>query len=191
MQLPRLEIQQQSIKMALQSEKPQQQIQQPKADVQIEQLPAILEIHTTPSRLEIDQTKCFADVGRKHVFRMNTEFATEAQQAALAAIAQIAQEGDALRTIEQPGTKISMLSEQKANPPLRELAIVFLPRYGSLKMNFTPADLQINWQKRGTQINITPQKVIHEYTPGKVAGSISQWHGIQIDVVGLNVDERL
>jgi hypothetical protein len=45
-------------------------------------------------------------------------------------------------------------------------------------------------EKRGADIQVTPNKVEHNYTPGKTEVYLQQRQQLQIDFVGTNIDHE-
>lgn len=192
MTLPILRMEQTYAKLGLRITKPVQEIHQPKAQLNMRQIHARLEMHTTDTKLILDASEARADIGLKSVARANAEYAAKGRRAALEGIAKIAREGIALRSIETggQGQKLKQISKQNFNKPMLDSQITFLPRYGSLKIDWIPGELSIQVHKGGVEMDPFIRKPIHNYTPGNVQsyliqkGSIRTW-------IDYNVDMRL
>ena len=58
-----------------------------------------------------------------------------------------------------------------------------MPSIGSVKIDYTPGTTDINIQRREPKIDVKVNKPIHEYTPGKVTGTMVQRPSVQTDVI--------
>lgn len=192
MPLPILRMEQTHFQLGLNTIKPVQDLQQPQAELDIRQIPTRLEMRTTKPQLLVDTTEARADLGLKSVARANAEYAAKGRQAALEAIAKIAQEGIALRSVENggQGKQLKLISKQNFNKPMLPSQMTFLPRYGSLQIDWILGNLDIQWQTGGADINVTVNKPIHNYTLGKVEGYVLQKNSLRM-WVDHNVDTRL
>lgn len=188
MRMPQIVIEQTHAQIGIRTEPPKQELRQPRAEMEIRQEPAILEIHTTPGVMLIDQTEARADIDLKSVFRRIEEYAQLGRAAALEATARIAQEGDMLRAIEHSGNPIAAIAQEKGNPPPADFNVTFLPRFGSVKFDYQPAKLDINWTVRGFSMDVKTHPPEHRYTPGKAEVYLLQKNSIRFDVAGLYVD---
>ncbi len=177
MRLPQLRMESQFIKLGIQIQKPVQQIQQPKPVQRIEQPKAEMNIKTTPGRLNIDQSQV-------------KEQANLAKQKAMEGIARRVRQGDELMRIENGGNPIKSQAIENSNRPYYPLGIGWIPSYGSVKLHYEPAQVNIDVTPRKPIIDFQVQKPIHEYTPGKVSYYIEQKNYLKIDVINV-VDEQV
>lgn len=191
MQLPQIQIQQTFASIGIDPGKPRQEIQQPRAELNLEQVPAQLEINRTPSRLEIDQSQAWEDAGLKKVSTVSREYADLGKQYALEGIARRAQEVDQIRSIEQGGNPIATIAYENMNPGRAEINVAFIPSFGSVKIQFTPTQLDLQWTRGGVKLNPELKKPIHEYTPAKVEVYLKQKQSLSIEVVGGMYDRKL
>lgn len=191
MQIPLIRLQQTYAAIGISRTPPQQEISQPRAELNLEQQTAELTIDRTPSKLEIDQSKARSEVGLKGVLEMTSEAADRGRQYALEGIARRAGEGTRLAGIDKGGDPIVEMAREKASPGPAEFNIGFIPSYGSVKINFTPAQLDIHWKLGGVSINPELKKPIHEYTPGKTEVYLRQKQSLSIDFVGGALDQML
>lgn len=190
MRLPQLRMESQFIKLGIQIQKPVQQIQQPKPVQRIEQPKAEMNIETTPGRLNIDQSQARAEVGIQPTDQMVKEQANLAKQKAMEGIARRVRQGDELMRIENGGNPIKSQAIENGNRPYYPLGIGWIPSYGSVKLYYEPAQVNIDVTPQKPIIDIRAQKPIHEYIPGNVSYYIAQKNFLKIEVVNI-VDEQV
>lgn len=190
MQIPQIRLHQTYAQIGLRTIQPVQEIQQVPADLSIKQVPATMNIERQPSHLDIDQEQAWNELGLKKLSVLSADMAEFSKQEGLAAVAEIAQEGDQLAAIEHKGDTIVSIATDKALPEPVDFNIAFIPSYGSVKINYTPTELHIDWKQGGAEIEATQHKPIHNYTPGKTEVYLRQMQQLQIDFVGLNVNSK-
>ncbi|MEI4769593.1 DUF6470 family protein [Psychrobacillus sp. FJAT-51614] len=183
MRIPQIQIQTTKAQLGLNIEKPSQYIEQPKADLQIRQPAADVSIRTTDGQLQIDSSQARRDLGLTGPLEFSRNYAQKGRQAVLSGIARRAREGEQLASIENHGNAIQAIAASKATPQKKALGIKFVPSIGSVKTTYTPASLDINVQTNKAQIDVTVNKPIHNYTPGKVSSYMLQYPSIEIDVI--------
>jgi len=191
MQLPQIRMHQTYAQIGLRTVEPVQEIQQIPADLSIKQYPSKMNIDRKPSQLEIDQEQAWNELNLKKISVLSADMAEFSKQEGLEAIAQISQEGDQLARIEHKNDAIVSIAAEKGNPEPADFNVAFIPSYGSVKIHYTPSELSINWKQGGAEIEFTPHKPIHNYTPGKTKVYLRQMQDLQIDFVGLNVNYKL
>lgn len=148
MKIPQLRLENTSAQIGIQTTKAVNEIEQPKADLSIEQPKGDLEIKTKKSKLTIDQTQARADVDLKSVFRRVEEFAQQGYQGLLEGIARRAQQGNELMQIENGGNPIASQAKQNSQNPLKEFGLAFIPSPGSVKIDYVPARVEINYSHK-------------------------------------------
>lgn len=191
MQLPQIRMHQTYAQIGLRTVEPVQEIQQIPADLSIKQYPSKMNIDRKPSQLEIDQEQAWNELNLKKISVLSADMAEFSKQEGFEAIAQISQEGDQLARIEHKNDAVASIATEKGNPEPADFNVAFIPSYGSVKIHYTPSELSINWEQGGTEIEFTPHKPIHNYTPGKTKVYLRQMQDLQIDFVGLNVNYKL
>lgn len=184
MKLPQIQLHQTYAMIGLRITQPQQEITQPPAEMSIKQEPAKMTIERTPSSLDINQDQAWNELNLKSPSVFSQDCAEFGKQQALEAIAMIAQKGDRLASIKNKSDAIVAMATEKNLKEPPDFNIAFIPSYGSVQINYTPTELQINWQNGGAQVEIVQQKPIHHYTPGTTEVFMSQWPELQIDVLG-------
>lgn len=183
MRVPQIRLQQTYAQIGLNITQPKQEIEQKPADVSIKQIPSRMTIDRTPSQLTIDQDQAWSELGFKKTSVLSQEFAEAGKQAAIEAIGEIASEGDQLAAIEQKSDAFIAIATEKGNPPPADFNIAFIPSHGSVKIDYTPTELHINWERGGAEIEVNPNKPIHNYIPGQTEVYLRQWNQLQIDFV--------
>ncbi|MFJ7699432.1 DUF6470 family protein [Lysinibacillus fusiformis] len=187
MRLPQIQIHTTDIQMDLRIAKPQQHIEQPKATLHIEQPAAILEINTSRGILKIDSSQARRDIGMIGPLESSANYAEKGKQEALKGMARRAREGNQLMDNagkDQGRATIQNISKQNHGPQRVQFNIKFVPSVGSVKIDYIPGTTDINIQRREPIIDAKVNKPIHEYTSGKVTGTMVQRPDIDIDVIG-------
>jgi hypothetical protein len=188
MQLPQIRLQSTFAQIGLRRSEPVQEIQQVPAELTIEQTPAKMTIERTPARLLIDQEQAWNQLNLKGPAQLSADHAEFSRQQALEAIAEIVAEGNQMAAIETKSNAIDAIVTNKVLAPPADFNIAFIPSHGSVKFNYQPTELQINWQKGGAEFEAKPAQVNHQYTPGKTEVYLRQMNQLEIDFVGLNVN---
>ena len=150
-----------------------------------------MNIDRQPSRLEIDQEQARNELGLKSPSVLSSDNAEFSKQEGLNAVAEIAQKGDRMAAIQFKSNAFVELATDAANPRPADFNIAFIPSYGSVKINYVPAEVHIDWQQGGAKIESTPHRPVHHYTPGKTEVYLQQKQSLQIDFVGMNVNEEI
>ncbi|MFC7373029.1 DUF6470 family protein [Fictibacillus iocasae] len=190
MNVPQLRIQTTNAQLDLNIQKPTQEIEQRPADLSIQQPKAELQIETIPGKLSIDQTKAREDMDLKSIARRIEEFAQNGYSDWLSGIARMAQQGDALMMIEHGGHPIADQAKENSESPMYDFNIGFVPSAGSVKIDYQPAKVNIDIKDNKPVIEVCVNKPKHNYTPGVVHGEMKQWPSINIEVIGLEIDEK-
>lgn len=184
MQIPQIQIQQTYAKIGLRITKPVQEIEQPPAQISIKQESAKMVIDRKPGMLEIDQEQARNEVNLKSPSVLSDDFAQYGRQQLLEAIASIVQKGNQMAAIKNNADAIVAMATEYTLKMPPDFNIGFIPSHGSVKFDYTPAEINIDWQIGGTEIDTIVQKPIHHYKPGKAEVYMSQWPELTIDVLG-------
>lgn len=185
MQLPQIRIQSTFIQHGLNNIKPIQEIRQPAAAISIRQPSGELDIETTNGKLHIDQSQSRADTGLVTLRAAMKQFADNGNQAVLEGIARRAIEGNRLMKIEYGFTAIQDIAREKMQKTYVPVWMDFMPKYGSTKINYEPGTVDIQYNARKPEIQITPQRAIHTYTQGKAEGYVLRENQLDISFVNL------
>lgn len=188
MQIPQIQITTTDIKMDLNIQAARQHIEQPHAKQRIEQPAAILNINTTRGVLKIDSSQARRDLGLIGPMESVANYAQKGKQEALKGMARRASEGRQLMESAGKGqgrAPIQNIAKQNHGPKRAgPYNIKFVPSIGSVKINYTPGTTDVNITAQKPKIDVQVNKPIHQYTPGKVTGTMLQRPDVQIDVIG-------
>ena len=186
MKLPQIQIRTTDAMIDLDIHKSQQYIKQPQATQTIEQPAAILEIRTTRGVLKIDSSQARRDLGLIGPLESIGNYAQEGQQVALEGMARRAREGRQMMESagkDQGRTTIQNIAKQNHGPHPVRFNVKFVPSIGSVKIDYTPGTTDVNITKQAPKIDAQVNKPVHEYTPGKVTGTMIQRPSVQTDVI--------
>lgn len=187
MRLPQVQITTTDIQMDLQIHQPVQRISQPRAEQSISQPAATLEIHTTRGQLKIDSSDARRDLGYYPIVEMVKRYAQEGKQGALKGISRRVAEGKQIMKSAGKGQarEVAQSIAKQNTGPKRPgpYNIKFVPSVGSVKVNYTPGTTDVNITRNEPKIDVKVNKPIHDYTPGKVTGTMIQRPRVDIDVI--------
>jgi hypothetical protein len=183
MNIPQIRLQSISAQIGIHTNQAKLTIKQPPAELSIEQPKAEIMIETIPSKLTIDQTEAWADMDLKHISRRIREAAQQGYQDLLAGIARRAEEGEQLKRIEDGGNAIADIAKKRSEKPIYPINIRFIPSAGSVKINYEPAKVNINVMQNTPKIEVSINKPIIDYQPGKVQIDLERKNELFIDFV--------
>lgn len=187
MRLPQIQITTKDIKMDWNIQDPVQRIQQPRAEQSISQPAAILEIHTTDSDLKIDSSQARRDIGMLTTKESIEKYAQAGKEGALKGIEKRVRDGYQMMNgagKDQGRATIQSIAKQNTGPKRPgPYNIKFVPSVGSVKIDYTPGTTDVNIIRQEPKIDTKVNKPIHEYTPGKVTGTMLQRPSVTIDVI--------
>ncbi|WP_107947422.1 DUF6470 family protein [Lysinibacillus parviboronicapiens] len=186
MRLPQIQIRTTDAQIDLSISKPQQYIKQPKATQHIEQPAAILDINTTRGVLRVDSSQARRDLGLIGPIESTANYAERGKQEAQQGMARRVKEGRVMMENagkDQGRATIQNIAKQNHGPHRVQFNIKFVPSIGSVKIDYTPGTTDVNIQRREPKIDAQVNKPIHEYTPGKVTGTLIQRPDVDIDVI--------
>lgn len=184
MNIPQIQIRTTDAKLGLNIEDPKQIIRQPKATQHIEQPAAIIDMETTRGIMKIDSSQARRDVGLIGTLEATENYAAAGRQKAMQGIARRAGEGRQMMDIANNSDAIVGIAKKNSFPVPAKIGIDFIPSIGSVRLDYTPATLDINVQPQKANISSQVNKPVHEYTQGKVTGYMIQNSSIEIDVIG-------
>lgn len=186
MRLPQIQIRTTDATIDLDISNSQQYIKQPKATQHIEQPAAILEINTTRGVLKIDSSQARRDLGLIGPLESSANYAEKGKQGVLQGMARRAREGRQIMDNSGKGQGRAInqnIAKQNHGPHRVQFNVKFVPSVGSVKIDYTPGTTDVNIQRREPIIDAKVNKPIHEYTPGKVTGTMVQRPDVDIDVI--------
>lgn len=178
--IPKLQIHRIDAKLGLSIQYPRQHIEQPPADLQIKQPPAELSINVQEGQLFIDASQARAEYGFKTIKELEKMAAKKGNQDLLDGIARRAKEGYQLMNIGKNNNALQSIAKSKISPKSKPLGIAFIPS-AKVKLEYKPADVEINVTANEPIINTKINKPIHDYTPGKVNMELLQYPSVKID----------
>ncbi|RSD25201.1 DUF6470 family protein [Mesobacillus subterraneus] len=185
MQVPQIRIQSTPGRIAINTVPAIQEIEQPKAELTIEQPEAEMSISKSPAKLTIDQSQARADMDLKSIARRIEDAAQQGYQDLLAGIARMSQDGDELMLLENGGNAIVEQAKRNSESPMLDFNIGWIPSAGSVKTNYDPGRLEVNWKVNKPIIESKMNKPIINYTPGKAEISMMQYPSLKIDFENL------
>ncbi|SEO59180.1 hypothetical protein SAMN04488134_10990 [Amphibacillus marinus] len=185
MQLPQIRINSQNARIGLDIQNAQLRLESQEADVQIQQPKADINIRTRPGRLTIDQSQAFADLGQFPVAESMRRSAAEGMQKAAQGSQRRRRQGDQLMKIEQGGDQIASIAKQNAPRQVRPFNIGFIPSHFSVKIDYEPAEVEINNVVNKPIIEARPNPVIHDYQAGAVDVYLEQKNWLDVDFPNL------
>ncbi|MBM7704466.1 DUF6470 family protein [Metabacillus iocasae] len=181
MRVPQIRLESTSARISMNSTPATMEISQPKADLSIEQPKAEMNIERTPSQLTIDQTKAWEDMDLKHISKRIEEAADQGHQDWLAGLARRSQEGEDLMRIEDGGNPIPQHAQQNSEPPIYDFNIGWIPSHDSVKINYTPGKVDIQWKRNDPIIQAKTNKPTLNVERGKVDIEMEQRASLKID----------
>lgn len=181
MRIPQIRIQTTPAQIEITTQKGQMLIEQRQGDLQIEQPQATVNITRIPGKLTIDQTQARADVDLKSIRKRIEEAAQLGKQDLLAGISRRAQEGEELMKIENGFRAISSISKRNSDGPKKEFNIGWIPRAGSVNIEYDPGKLEIEAKPNKPIINFEVNKPNLTPIPSEVSIRLKQYADIKID----------
>jgi hypothetical protein len=185
MQLAQIQLQSSPSTISLKTTQPVQSIEQSKAVLQLEQPLAEMNIEHRPSFLSIDQSEARADMDLKSIGRRISDAADQGYQDWLSGLARVAQEGDDLAHIERGGHPIAEHARQNSQSLIYDYNIAFIPSAGSVKIDYDPGKLSIDWNIHKPENHSYVQPANISYTPGNVQVNLEKYASLNIDFSNL------
>ncbi|MFD2639002.1 DUF6470 family protein [Piscibacillus salipiscarius] len=182
MNLPKLNITQQSAMIGMNKTPGQLSIRQPHAELHISQPPANLKIHRRPSKLTIDQSQAFKELNMVGPVEAIKEAAQEGKQKAAEGVSRIANEGDQLMRIEKGANGvIAQISENNSFNDYQPIQMKWIPSNFAVKFDYDPGDVQIEANANKPIINATPHQPEIDYQQSKLDIYLQQDNQIDIN----------
>lgn len=184
MKLDQIQINTTDAKVNLQITKPIQHIEQPRAQQHIEQPAATIEIHSEAAKLFVDSSQAYRELGLLTPKESVEQYAQKGKQKVMEGIARRANEGDQMMNISNnAGNAIQQIAASKVFPAPPQMAITWKPSVGAVKIRYQAGSLDINIQRHKPKIDVKIGKVIHDYTPGDVTGTLVQRPSVKTTVI--------
>lgn len=171
-----------------------QEIRQPKADQSIQQPKAEMNVERQSAKVMIDQSAGWHNLDMKSAPVRIREAAQAGTQAVLDGISRRAREGNELLHIERNKGR-NLIAKQAADHV--DMAVIgthyntgSTPASQAVKYQVIPAQLNVSWKTHHPVIQSTPRAPEYTYHPGKVNIAMQQYPSLDIQAVGLYVDEK-
>lgn len=188
MRIPQIQIRTTDIQIDLNIQEPIQRIEQPKAIQTIEQPAAIIDINTTRPQMDVNMDQFWRDVGLKKTGDLIKEYAQMGRQEMLKGISRRVSEGNRMMLESGKGqgaSTIKSIAMQNHGPERAgPYNIKFIPSYQAIKVEIQPGTTDINITRQEPKIDVQVNKPIHDYTPGKVSGTMTVRPDVEIDIIG-------
>lgn len=181
MQVPKIEITQQSALTQVSSQHPRTEISSRLAQVEIQTTPVDLGMHTEHVRVHIDQSQAFQDANLYGPFVAARKEAAKGQQSAMQAIARISADGDRLAAIENPGSPIPQFAS-RWRKGVKGSAFGVMPSYGSVKVSFSQGKTTLNVRESQVSMNTRPHDFQVYFQPGGARTELVRKNSISFDV---------
>ncbi|WP_435167118.1 DUF6470 family protein [Paenibacillus glycanilyticus] len=180
MAIGQIQIQQQPALIGIQVRPAEQHIEQPQATIDMRQIPAQLSIEQPMGVLEVNQDRAWDALGLANNLEVSSRIYSQAKDIALQGIARRMEEGRQLADIAHvKRNPIASISKdwRIEGPPM---PITGAASIDNVDLSFTPGKVQISVEQGGVELNVTPNRPIHEYTPGKAEIFMRQYASVQI-----------
>lgn len=181
-------------RISIQTQKAALTIHQPKATQTIEQPKAEMTVERKPAQVRIDQTEAWHNLNLKSARVRIAEAADAGKQAVLEGIARRARDGNELLHIERNKGK-NLIAKQAADHVV--LSVIgtryetgSTPPFQAVRYDVVPGSLKINWQTHKPIVRAEPQAPEYAFQPGQVTISMERYPSLDIQAVGLYVDEK-
>lgn len=140
------------------------------------------QVTRTPLKLTIDQTKAWKAMNLKSAMTVISEEADKGKQAALEGVARRSSEGDEMMAIESSSKPLIDQAVSNAYTQEFDTNIGFIPPVGSVKINYEPSKLNINWDIKKPNLSWKTYETRYNYMKGRVLFRMEQNPSLQFDV---------
>lgn len=166
--------------IGIQTKPAQQHIEQPQATIDMRQIPAKLSIMQPRGVLEINQERAWDALGLANNLEVSSRIYSQAKEIALQGIVRRMREGRQLGDIAHVKSNPipSMAKDWRIEGP--SMPVTGPASIDNVDVSFTPGKVQISVEQGGVDLNVTPNRPIHEYTPGKAEIYMRQYASVQI-----------
>lgn len=192
--LPHVEMRQVFGRISISTQNATQTIRQPKAEQSIQQPKADMTIDREPAHVQIDQSAGWHNLDLKSARVRIAEAADAGKQAVLEGIARHSQEGDELLHIERSKGRNLFAKQAADNVNAAVIGTHYstgnTPASQAVTYDVTPATLQVNWQTHSPLIQATVNAPEYSDQPGQVNISMEHYPSLDIQAVGIFIDEK-
>ncbi|RCW74726.1 DUF6470 family protein [Saliterribacillus persicus] len=185
MQLPQISIQSQNALIGINKKNAELTVDSGPAVQTINHTPVDLQINTRPGKLTIDQSKALADVGIIPTEQSIKKNAQESMQTAMAGSRKRRHQGDELMKIENGGEPIARQAKINGERQEKRFNIGWIPSLDAVKINYQPAEVDINATANKPVIQVQQTKNQFQYQAGSVETYLKQKNWIEVSVENL------
>src|SRR5690625_3396033 len=185
MKVPQIRMESQLARIGMQQQFASLKIEQPKADINVEQQAAKLEISAPLGQLIIDQSQAWEETHLMSTPRLIEKQGQEAIQIAAEGTARRAEQGTQLMKIEQDIDLIVQHAQENGFRQQKTLSLKYMPSPFSVKIDYIPADVDLEVTTESPTINTKPNKPIISYEQGILDIYMEQYESLDIDYVNL------
>lgn len=180
MAIGQIQIHQQPALIGIQVRPAVQRIEQPQATIDMRQIPAKLSIEQPMGVLEVNQDRAWDGLGLANNLEVSSRIYSQAKDIALQGVARRMQEGRQLGDIAHvKSNPISNLAKNWRKPG-PELPVAGPASIDNVDVFFTPGKVKIEVEQGGVDLRVTPNRPVHDYTPGKAEIYMRQYASVQI-----------
>jgi hypothetical protein len=180
---PLLEIKSVPIQLEIRTTNAEMKMKQGTAELEISRTEGGLSIHSRPIRLSIDTYEARNSVSPTPTTAVK-QSAASGQQAAYAATAAYAQQGQLLLKTQIGQELVTQFAEESQTKNLKtNVGLTFIPTVGP-DISWTPAEMDISYQMDELNFDWDIQEPKLEFTPGDVEISVGQYPDVIIEYVG-------
>ena len=104
-------------------------------------------------------------------------------------MARRSQQGDELRHIENGGNELASQAKHNSDGPEKQFNLGWIPSHFSVKLDYQPAQVDIDVTPQKPNINVQVNRPTHEYTPGNTEVEVLQRNSLDIDFINLFPDQ--
>lgn len=179
MRIPQIQIHQEYAAIGIQTTPAKQEIEQPEATIDMKQTSATLDIQQPEGKLEIDQSRARDALALGNNLETMKRIYAKASEMALQGVARIVEKGNQMAAIHQGGNPIAAAAKdwQRTFP---EFAFEGPASMDNVDIHYTANKPVIDVQVGGVELNVTPHRAVHNYTPSKAEVYLRQRNAVEI-----------
>lgn len=188
MQIPKIQIQQGLSRIGIETTRGQWSIEQPRPSLNLHREPSKLEMERSEGTMEIDSRKAWSALGKAKFDEFTDRVAQNSLESSKQNVAEIAQAGDRMMSIQIPGNAFADIARQNAFKD-RPIDLRGEPNYDNVDITFNPGSLSMNYMPGRVTADPEIRKPVVDYYPGKVNPYLIQKNFIFITATGRSLDE--
>ncbi|MFB9327052.1 DUF6470 family protein [Paenibacillus aurantiacus] len=172
--------------IGMQTTPAKQEIEQPGATIDMRQINAKLDIQQPSGKLEIDQSRARDALALGNNLETMKRIYAKASELALQGISRIVEKGNQMAAIHQGGNPIAEAAKDWRRT-FPEFAFEGPASMDNVDIQYTASKPVIEVQLGGVEYNVTPNRPIHNYTPGKTDIYLRQRNSLEITPPQLDI----